>query len=380
MAYNTYFGSKPVSDWVANGPAESGHNFIDRINEQKTAIGDQQNKYNAQYNKVGQAQNAYDQAYGGQQSYGDLYRQAKGEEGVDNAKSQYEKSLNSVNATISTMNTLPSSVNANSNVVLNSNQRNAALGNQMARYQNTLDYQTRQNAGDLSRYQNALGAAQNLAKTNMGQEQAKVAQSMTNLQTQMDMANKRYSQVANEKNLMHQIYGQMYDDEYHHMQNEIQAWAKNLDAETARYAQDQETARNNARLAADKAKADISKYLGSGYKWDGNAWVRGNNNKDIARANDLSNIQKVYAAYQAKLGDLDQKTGNIGTYFDPFGANGIIGSGLGFNSTRNQANNLRKKGFEDFLYNYNSDGLNGKYLQKLLREDYGDMLSAYGLQ
>jgi hypothetical protein len=278
------------------------------------------------------------------------------------------------------MNTLPSSVNANSNVVLNSNQRNAALGNQMARYQNTLDYQTRQNAGDLSRYQNALGAAQNLAKTNMGQEQAKVAQSMTNLQTQMDMANKLYNQVANEKNLQHSIYGQMFDDEYHHMQNEIQAWAKNLDAETARYAQDQETARNNARLAADKAKADISKYLGSGYKWDGNAWVRGNNNKDIARANDLNNIQKVYAAYQAKLGDLDQKTGNIGTYFDPFGANGIIGSGLGFNSTRNQANNLRKKGFEDFLYNYNSDGLNGKYLQKLLREDYGDMLSAYGLQ
>lgn len=254
--YNVYFGSKPVSDWTANGSAESGHNFIDQINEQKGVVNTKQGEYNTQTGQVGNAQSAYDDAYKNQQGYGDLYKQAKGEEGVDDAKAQYQKSLASVNATQSAMNNLPSSINAGSNVVLNASQRNAALGNQMSKFQNTLDYQTRQNAGDLSQYQTALASAQDLAKTNMGQEQAKVSQSLANLQTQMEYANNLYNQLIQERQIMRSIYGDMYEDEYRHMQQELEAWAQNLNAETKRYAQDQETARNNARIAADKYAAD----------------------------------------------------------------------------------------------------------------------------
>lgn len=276
MAYTQYFGSKPVSDWTANGSAESGHNFMDQINEQKSNIAGQQQKYNEQYGNIGTAQDAYNQAYQGQQNYSDLYRAAKVEEGVDDAKSQYQKSLASVNATAAAMNTLPSSINAGSNVVLTGAQRNAALGNQMAKYQNTMDYWTRQNAGDLSQYQTALGAAQNLAGKNMSDQQARVAQAMTNLQTQMDMANKLYDQVLNERSIMRQIYGDMYDEEYRHMQQEIEAWAQNLQAETQRYAQDQETARNNAKIAAQNKATDINRYLNSGWVWDGSEWVNPN--------------------------------------------------------------------------------------------------------
>ena len=276
MAYTQYFGSKPVSDWQANAPAETGHNFIDQINEQNSKIAGHENKYNEEYGKIGTAQDDYNQAYQNQQNYSDLYRAAKGEEGVDNAQSQYEKSLAAVNATAAAMNTLPSSINAGSNVVLTSAQRNAALGNQMAKYQSTMDYWTRQNAGDLSRYQDALGAAQNLAGQNMSDQQARVAQTMTNLQTQMDMANKLYDQVLNERSIMRQIYGDMYDDEYRHMQQEIEAWAQNLQAETKRYAEDQETARENAKIAAQNKAADINRYLNSGWVWDGNEWVNPN--------------------------------------------------------------------------------------------------------
>ena len=256
MAYTSYFGSKPVSDWTANGPAEGGHNFIDQINEQKGVVGGKQGEYETQQGQLGNARNAYDDAYKSQQSYSDLYGQAKGTEGVDDAKAQYQKSLASVNATNSAMNNLPSSINAGSNVVLNASQRNAALGNQMSKYQNTLDYWTRQNAGDLNQYQTALASAQDLAKTNMGQEQAKVAQSMQNYQSQMDYANNLYNQLLQERQIMRSIYGDMYEDEYRHMQQELEAWAQNLNAETQRYAQDQETARNNARIAADKYAAD----------------------------------------------------------------------------------------------------------------------------
>jgi hypothetical protein len=245
-----------VSDWTANGPAEGGHNFIDQINEQKGVVSGKQGEYNTQQGQLGDARNAYNDAYKSQQSYSDLYGQAKGTEGVDDAKAQYQKSLASVNATNSAMNNLPSSINAGSNVVLNASQRNAALGNQMTKFQNTLDYQTRQNAGDRDMYQTALGAAQDLAKTNMGQEQAKVAQSMQNYQSQMDYANNLYNQLLQERQIMRSIYGDMYEDEYRHMQQEIEAWANNLQAETQRYAQDQETARNNAKIAADKYAAD----------------------------------------------------------------------------------------------------------------------------
>ena len=273
MAYTQYFGSKPVSDWQANGPAESGHNFIDQINEQKDVISGKQGEYNTQQGQLGEARTAYGDAYKNQQNYSDLYNQAKGTEGVEDARSQYQKSLASVNATQSAMNNLPSSINAGSNVVLNASQRNAALGNQMARFQNTLDYQTRQNAGDLSQYQAALASAQDLAKTNMGQEQAKVSQAMNNYQAQMEYANNLYNQIIQERQIMRSIYGNMYDDEYRHMQEEIEAWAKNLQAETERYAQDQATARNNATIAAQNYATDISKYLGSGYTWNGNEWI-----------------------------------------------------------------------------------------------------------
>jgi hypothetical protein len=256
MAYTQYFGSKPVSDWQANGPAESGHNFIDQINEQKGKVEGQENKVAEQQNYLNGARDAYNNAYQNQQNYSNLYNTAKGSEGVDDAKNQYQKSLASVNATAAAMNTLPSSVNANSNVVLTQNQRNAALGNQMTKYQNTMDYWTRQNAGDLSQYQTALASAQDLAKTNMGQEQARVNQTMNAYQTEMNQINALYDQLLQERQIMRSIYGDMYEDEYRHMQEEIEAWAQNLNAETQRYAQDQATARNNATLAAEKYAAD----------------------------------------------------------------------------------------------------------------------------
>lgn len=373
MAYNAYFGSKPVSDWTANGPAESGHNFIDQINEQGQKVSGAENRYGEAYNKISGAQNAYDQAYQNQQGYGDLYGQAKGTEGVNEAQSQYQKSLASANATQAAMNTLPSSINAGSNVVLTQAQRNAALNNQMNKYQNTLDYWTRQNQADLGAYQTALSSAQDLAKTSMGQEQAKVSQTMANLQNQMDQANALYNQVLQERSIMRQIYGDMYEDEYRHMQQEIEAWAANLQAETQRYAEDQATARNNAKIAADNAAADISKYLGSGYTWDGNEWTAPDYSS-LSKANDIDRINKIYSQYMAELADLDQQTKDPGSYFNPFGSNGLFGTGFGFGQTTAQkAQQLRDKGFEDYLYNADP------YAQKLLREKYSDLLGTYGI-
>lgn len=339
MATTQYFGSKPVSDWTANGPAEEGHDFINQINEQKGKVAEQESKYNEAYGNIGTAQSAYDEAYKNQQNYSDLYKQAKADEEVEDRRSQYEKSLNSVNATAAAMNNLPSSINAGSNVVLNANQRNAALNNQMAKYQNTLDYWTRQNAGDLSMYQQALSTAQNLAGQNMAQEQAKVAQTMTNLQTQMNMANELYNQVIQERQIMRSIYGDMYDDEYRHMQEEIEAWKANLDAETKRYAQEQANYRTQLQIAAQKESDNISKYLGSGFTWNGSEWVAPQSYKNWNFGNGYS-VQQLgngQAAYYKdgqpiSAGDFLTATGKNGANWDIWNDiwnNGVSTQGVG---------------------------------------------------
>lgn len=234
----TYFRSKPTLDWNPNDTFESGHDFISQISDQKGKIAGKEGEYAAQQGNVGNARQTYEDAYKNQTNYGDLYNQAKGTEGVDAAKAQYQKTLNAVNATQSAMNNLPSTINAGSNVVLNSNQRNAALGNQMAKYQNTLDYQTRQNAGDRESWQTALGAAQNLAGRNMQDQQYRVDKALQDKQIELDQANQLYNQLIQERQVMRQIYGDMYEDEYRHMQHELEAWARNLDAETERYKAD----------------------------------------------------------------------------------------------------------------------------------------------
>lgn len=252
-----YFGSKPVFDWNPNGSAESGHDFINQINEQKGNVSGKETQYQDYQANVNNAQQQYQDAYKNQQAYGDLYNQAKQSEGVDTAKEQYQKSLNAVNATNTAMTNLPSTINAGSNVVLNASQRNAALGNQMNKYANTLGYWTNQNAADQSQYQTALGAAQSLAGQQMGQQQTNVAQTMQNYQAQMNQANELYNQLLNERNILRSIYGDMYDDEYKHRMQELEIWADNLQAETARYAEQQA----NYRAQLEKQLNPYEQYL-----------------------------------------------------------------------------------------------------------------------
>lgn len=331
-----YFGTKPVSDWNPNGSFESGHDFINQINEQKGKISEQEGRYNTQYGNVGKYQNAYDEAYKNQQSYSDLYKGAKGEEGVDDARAQYQKSLAAVNATNSAMNNLPSSINAGSNVVLNASQRNAALGNQMTKFQNTLDYQTRQNAGDLSQYQTALAAAQDLARGNMSEQQARVSQSLSNLQANMEMANNLYNQLIQERQVMRQIYGDMYEDEYRHAQEALEVWAKNLEAETQRNAEAQANYRAQLSAAAQKYASDAGLRL-QDYLAKQNANNKTYKNWDFGNGYTLQQLANGQAGYYkngqaVSAGDFLSHTGANGANWDLWNDvwnNGVSTQGVG---------------------------------------------------
>ena len=230
-----YFGTTPKNDWNPNGPAESGHNFIQRISDKDAEIAAKNKQYQDYQANVNGARTDYNQAIQNQQNYGDLWNQAKQSEDVEAAKAQYQKSANAVNATRTAMTNLPSTINAGSNVVLNSSQRNAALGNQMNKYANTLGYWTNQNATDENMYQKALGVAQNLAGQNMAQEQARVAQQLQRYQTEQAQANELYNQMTDQQRMALSIYDQMLQDEAQHWKEVYDPWAANLSAETSRY-------------------------------------------------------------------------------------------------------------------------------------------------
>lgn len=247
MATGTYFGTKPSSDWTANGSAESGHDFINQINEQKGNVSGKAQQYQTAQANVDQARGAYQQQVDNMKGYGDYYNTAKESEGVNQAKEQYQKDLDAVNATRRAMYVLPSATNANAETRLTQAQRDAALNNNMSRYQNLYNDNSALAQQSAGMYQTALGAAQNLAGQQMTQEQANTDRALNYLNTEMSNAQQEYNQLLQERNILRSIYGDMFDDEYNHRMYELQVWADNLQAETARYQEQQ--ANYRAQLA-----------------------------------------------------------------------------------------------------------------------------------
>ena len=360
--YDTMWRSKPTSDWTANGSAETGHDFIDQINEQKSKVAGAEDIYNKQQGIADTSRQTFQDMFGNQTSYGDYYGQAKESEGVNQAREQYQKSLAAVNGVQSAMTALPSSVNANSGRVLSQSQRQAALANQRNEYNSTLQYWQNKNAGDLSQYQTALSAAQNLAGQRSSEQQQNIATALSDYHTTMNELNNMYSQIINERNVLRQIYGNMYDDEYNHMAQEIEMWATQVQAETQRYADEQANARNNAQIAAQRS---LSEYMAEAEK---------KNNEALAKQSVIDELNKAYASYKADIADYNKKADDIGNYIwgydNPLSLHVF---GVGGGTAREQARNLEQKGFEDYLYNQSP------YLQSVLREEYSDLLPYYGI-
>lgn len=359
--YDSIWRSKPTSDWTANGPAETGHNFIDQINEQKGNVENAQNLYNEQKGIADQSRQTFQDRFNNQTSYGDYYNQAKEEEGVNQSREQYQKSLAAVNGVQSAMTALPSSVNANSGRILSQSQRQAALANQMNEYNSTLQYWQNQNAGDLSQYQTALSAAQNLAGQQSAEQQQNIATALSDYHTTMNELNNMYSQIINERNVLRQIYGDMYDDEYNHMAQEIEMWAQQVQAETQRYADEQANARNQASINAQQYLADKQEQAQKNY------------NEAIAKQGFFGNLNDAYATYMSEIDDYTNRANSLGNYIWGYD-NMLSGHAFTGNTAREQAQKLKNQGFEGWLNEQNP------YLLSYARDaGYGNMLSAYGI-
>lgn len=363
-----YFGSKPVFDWNPNGSAESGHDFMDQINEQKGNITNKSGEYQQAKTTAEGADKQFNDMFANRQAYSDMYNQAAQQAKVDQREQEYQKNLDAVNATRRAMYTLPSATNANSEVRLSQAQRDAALGRNMAQYQNLYNDNSAlaQQAGD--KYSTALAVAQNNAGQMLSQQNQDINTALANYQTKLDAANNEYNQLLQERNILRSIYGDMYDDEYNHRMQELEIWADNLQAETARYAEQQANYRAQlSKKAQDEALA-WQKYMAEKQEKANNSYSNA-----LAKQNDIDQINQVYSNYQKTLANLDKESSNLASYL--FGNNSLFGTGFGLGQTTSmKANDLRNKGFEDYLYK------ESPYLQKVLRENYSDLLGTYGIK
>lgn len=221
-------GAGQSSYKFTGNPDNYSHDFQNQINNYTGKANEQYNQYETDRSNAQNYENAYNEAFENRSEYGDLLDAAEGKYGVDAAKNTYQDSLRAIAATNQAMSALPSTTNANSNVVLNQAQRQAALGNQMSKYQNTLSSWQQQNATDQAALNIALQqAAQRAAGDYQSQQDALTAQ-MNRYQTAYNIANQTYQNALNQENLLRDVYAKMYADEQAHMQNEYQYWYGNL--------------------------------------------------------------------------------------------------------------------------------------------------------
>lgn len=221
-------GAGQTTHTFTGNPENYNHDFNAQIGDYSGKANEQYNRYNDEYNNAQNYENQYNDAFANRQDYGDLMNQAEEKYNVGNRQQAYEDSARAVAATQQAMLALPSTTNRNSNVVLTQAQRNAALGNQLDKYNTALASNVQNQAVAQTDFQNALQQAMSLAAGNYQSQQDALAAQMNQYQNAYNIANQAYANALNQENLLRDVYAKMYQDEYQHMQNDYQYWYGNL--------------------------------------------------------------------------------------------------------------------------------------------------------
>lgn len=216
-------------------PNNEFHNdFGQRIDAYNQGVADQKGRYENMYNAALDADKAYKSAMDNQAGYRDMLSEAEGKYGTKAATDQYQNSLRAVAATQQAMNTLPSSINGSSNVVLSQAQRQAALGNQMNKYANTLYALQQQNAVDQSAANLALQQASQMSQNLYNEQQDQLDRQQSYWLNSHNIANNLYQNMLANLAQRDNTYQQLYNDEYNHERMALDRYLGDLQAQLTR--------------------------------------------------------------------------------------------------------------------------------------------------
>lgn len=249
--YNYYMTNKPPKP-------ESYYNksFVDRMNEAQKNIDNLVAEKDKSWAAMNQKKDEYDAFNGSMKEYGDVYKSAENEFGVAEAKDTYEKSKEALALAESTLNALPSTINAASNRVLTQSQREArynALANRQTSYRDNLLARS-------SAYEDVWRQAREnqaeYAKAEIAAQQGKLGDynnAYVSAMNEYSTAGRRETQARTELSSIKDEYRSWQHQQY---ANANQVWYANLATALNRYVEALNTEFVQRQAERDKQTAD----------------------------------------------------------------------------------------------------------------------------
>lgn len=259
MSSSSYWDSQ-YKNLMANKPSSSdsyyNQSFVDRMNEAQRDIDNLVSEKDKSWSAMNQKKDEYDAFSGSMREYNDIYNESKSKFGVEEGQETYEKSKKALALAQSTLDALPSTINASSNRVLTQSQREARYNALADRATRQIGIMTQQNSMYEQAWKNARENQATYAKAEMASQYAKLGNfnnAWISAMNEYDNAVRRIENAKVNLNLVRNDY-RMWQTRQWSQANTI--WYNQLNNALSRYVQALNTEHTLYRLEREKKMAD----------------------------------------------------------------------------------------------------------------------------
>ena len=259
MSSSSYWDSQ-YKNLMANRPPSSdsyyNQSFVDRMNEAQRDIDNLVSEKDKSWSAMNQKKDEYDAFSGSMRDYNDIYNESKSKFGVEEGQETYEKNKKALALAQSTLDALPSTINASSNRVLTQSQREARYNALADRATRQIGIMTQQNAMYEQAWKNARENQATYAKAEMASQYAKLGNfnnAWISAMNEYDNAVRRIENAKVDLNLIRNDY-RMWQTRQWSQANTI--WYNKLNNALSRYVQALNTEHTLYRLEREKKMAD----------------------------------------------------------------------------------------------------------------------------
>lgn len=259
MSSSAYWSSE-YSRIINNAPSSSNYynqSFVDKINEAQASIDNLVAEKDKAWSASQQKMDEYDTFRGSMKAYGDVWKSSEDEFGVKQAQDNYESSKKALAMTQTTLEALPSSINAASNRVMTQSQREQAYNILADRVNRNMAMNERSVSAYEEAWKNARENQSARAEAEMAYQQSTLAE-YGNMWT--DATNK-FNQLG-ENLISAKGYKSDWENQYRTWQNQqwqkdFVIWENELNAVHNRYMEALRNERAEAEANYTKAMSDI---------------------------------------------------------------------------------------------------------------------------
>lgn len=259
MSSSSYWNSQ-YNSLMANRPPSSdsyyNQSFVDRMNEAQRDIDNLVSEKDKSWSAMNQKKDEYDAFAGSMREYNDIYNESKSKFGVEEGQETYEKSKKALALAQSTLDALPSTINASSNRVLTQSQREARYNALADRATRQIGIMTQQNSMYEQAWKNARENQATYAKAEMASQYAKLGNFNNAWISAMNEYDNSVRRIENAKvnlNLVRNDY-RMWQTRQWSQANTV--WYNKLNNALSRYVQALNTEHTLYRLEREKKMAD----------------------------------------------------------------------------------------------------------------------------